>query len=227
MVVLTTVLWIVLPVHGVSLNDIIKHVTKSRKTVSTSKKHRQATKVILDPVPDPLKLSSLVVFSTEKPKETPYSSRQSDMLPNVLNYTRYSTFNAASFPIRNKRQIDDVDFDHIAQPVCERRHDWLQKTEAINSYHHKVSVLQKINVAGVLVNQYFFETWCREEESKCTGIDRKSFKSFCQTKFIWAYAMVRNDNNEEGWSHIKLRGSCNCAVIAIKPTSRVSLLGYL
>ena len=66
-----------------------------------------------------------------------------------------------------------------------------------------------------MVNQYFYETVCSRNIHKrpCLGIDTSKYESTCELKYVWAYAQVRNTFGKLGWNFIKIRGSCNCALV--------------
>nr|AMZ00106.1 neurotrophin [Platynereis dumerilii] len=122
---------------------------------------------------------------------------------------------------RSKRSLD---FVHV--PVCDSVSEWVERHEARNMWGHKVEVLQEIDIGGARVNQYFYETKCREEKSACVGIDTQQFYSVCKNKHVWAYAKIRTSAGDEGWNLIKIPGSCNCALFK-KKVRRVSLLDLL
>ena len=122
---------------------------------------------------------------------------------------------------RSKRSLD---FVHV--PVCDSVSEWVERTEARNMWGHKVEVLQEIDIGGARVNQYFYETKCREEKSACVGIDTQQFFSVCKNKHVWAYAKIRTISGDEGWNLIKIPGSCNCALFK-KKVKRISLLDLL
>ena len=119
-------------------------------------------------------------------------------------------------PSRTKRQAFD-EFMHV--PVCKSISDWVERTEAHDMWGNKVEVLQEIEIGGTRVNQYFYETYCREEKASCLGIDTSRYFSVCKNKHVWAYAKIRTKVGDEGWNLIKIRGSCNCALYSKNPTA--------
>jgi len=112
---------------------------------------------------------------------------------------------------RPKRSVGSNSNLHIKQSVCDSVSTWTEKQTAEDLWGNTVTVLN-INSGGVRMPQYFYETYCREENSEGRGIDSSLFTSKCETKHTWAYARVKNAANEEGWNFIKVRSSCNCAL---------------
>ena len=41
----------------------------------------------------------------------------------------------------------------------------------------------------------------------------------CKEGWIWTYAQIRGDDNEVGWSWIRVRGSCGCAIWPAEPSA--------
>lgn len=114
---------------------------------------------------------------------------------------------------RRRRSSDDTSSHaHIPQSVCDSRKQWVMKETAIDTNGANVTVVQRISVNGMRINQYFYETTCLQENCQCRGIDTDRYSSKCENKYIWAYAKVRDNYGTVAWNLIKLGGSCGCSI---------------
>ncbi|XP_033740467.1 uncharacterized protein LOC117327530 [Pecten maximus] len=111
--------------------------------------------------------------------------------------------------------------------ACTSMSDWVQITESLNMWGHRVTVLPYIEVGGRRIDQYIYETVCVDAGAPCLGTDRRHFQSECVTKKIFSYAFIRNDAGEEDWSLIEINGSCNCKIQRKHRTGPRSLLEHL
>ena len=145
----------------------------------------------------PVQYKSIYVqFASKMPAAPPWTP-PSDSLE--LNRTRRSTNRTTH---------------HIRTSVCDSISRWVAKTTADDMWGNTVNVVQKIDVNGARMNQYFFETHCVREHCQCRGIDTTQYNSKCESKHIFAYAKVVDSVGTEGWNLIKLRGSCSCSITA-------------
>lgn len=115
------------------------------------------------------------------------------------------------------RPIRAVQTPHIAESVCDSVSSWEEKEASEDMWGNPVRIVKNIQVGGTRMVQYFYETYCNTNSTgtnDCRGIDSNQYNSECETKHIWAYAQVRTVANETGWTHIKIRGSCNCSLFA-------------
>ncbi|XP_069137847.1 nerve growth factor-like [Argopecten irradians] len=111
--------------------------------------------------------------------------------------------------------------------ACTSMSDWVQISESVNMWGHRVTVLPYIEVGGRRIDQYIYETVCVDAGSPCLGTDRRHFQSECVTKKIFSYAFIRNEAGEEDWSLIEINGSCNCKIQRKHRTGQRSLLDHL
>ncbi|ELT92598.1 hypothetical protein CAPTEDRAFT_49073, partial [Capitella teleta] len=104
--------------------------------------------------------------------------------------------------------------------VCESESKWVLKTTAEDMHGNMYDVMQEIEVNGVIINQYFYETTCKSSMSSaaaetpraCTGIDPLRFTSMCMETFTYVYAEVVAADGVTGWTLIRNPASCNCGV---------------
>ena len=156
--------------------------------------------------------SSRVMFAAEKPIFPPANTLNSAEDLEKLEKTAKDLAGEKGEPSTgNSRAKRFADALH-KEPVCKSVSEWVERTTAEDIWGNTVVVLQKINVGGVLMDQYFYETFCEVEETTCTGIDTRQYNSVCSSQHVWAYAKVRTRDGEEGWAIIKVRGSCNCSL---------------
>ena len=114
---------------------------------------------------------------------------------------------------RQKRSVNITDSSpHIKTPVCESLGHWVEKQTAEDMFSNTVRVVQKIDIGGTRMNQYFYETYCRQENCQCRGIDTENYTSQCESKTIWVYAKIIDAFDTVGWNYIKLRAACGCSV---------------
>ena len=111
-------------------------------------------------------------------------------------------------------------------PVCRAQSQWVQYAQAYDTWGNLVEVLQEMDIDGVMVHQYIYETRCQQTESECTGIDRRRYLSLCQTQHVFAYAKIRDRSGQPGWNLIKVPGSCNCALFR-RPQPTMDLLDLI
>ncbi len=112
-----------------------------------------------------------------------------------------------------------------AEPVCRSRSQWVTKSTSTDIWGNMVYIEQSIDNGGQQVHQYFYETFCEgsddgegsKKPATCKGVDVKLYASVCRDQYSWAYAFVSNATGESGWSMVKIRTSCGCALIAKTP----------
>ena len=112
-----------------------------------------------------------------------------------------------------------------AEPVCRSRSQWVTKSTSTDIWGNMVYIEQSIDNGGQQVHQYFYETFCEgsddgegsKQPATCKGVDVKLYTSICRDQYSWAYAFVTNATGESGWSMVKIRTSCGCALIAKTP----------
>ncbi len=160
--------------------------------------------------------SSRVSLSQVKPMVPPVSlSLNEDMerLAFIAVEIDNNNNNKSEQHHRDRRSLSE----YVYTSVCDSVSEWVEKMDAKDMWGNHVQVLQEIDIGGgVRVNQYFYETRCRQEKTACIGIDTHNYFSVCENKYVWAYAKVATRRQEVGWSLIKIRGSCNCALFKRK-----------
>lgn len=108
---------------------------------------------------------------------------------------------------------------------CPATTSYVFKTEAEDIFGNIVEVHPVIHVGSLTISQYFYESYCHEEECMCRGAESTRFESSCETTHSYTYARVVK-NGEAGWTYIKVRSGCSC-VIREKSVSRSNLLEML
>lgn len=121
--------------------------------------------------------------------------------------------------------------------VCESESVWVtDKTSAIDSHGHRVTILQEIQTQTGPLKQYFYETRCRQAEQQssigrsrgvaakpmgtgvagagCLGVDKKQWVSECKAKQSFVRALTRDANNRTGWRWIRIDSSCVCVLLS-------------
>lgn len=127
--------------------------------------------------------------------------------------------------------------------VCESESGWVtDKTTAIDSHGHRVTILQEIQTQTGPLKQYFYETRCRQAEQTeqqssasrprgaaaaaakpvgtgvagagCLGVDKKQWVSECKAKQSFVRALTRDANNRTGWRWIRIDSSCVCVLLS-------------
>ena len=174
-----------------------------RLTSESQRRHdfRQAVKKEHSPI----YLSDYVVLSPTIPEMPPWYIIQSDSHEKLEKSQKYGSK-------RRTKRTSGMDADSISLPACQGVSGWVQRSEADDMWGNTVRVAQNLDIGGARVNQYFYETFCYQENYSCRGIDTTKYKSACQNKYIWAYAKTIDSAGEEGWNLVKIRGSCNCAL---------------
>lgn len=163
-----------------------------------------------------------VVISTSWPSEPPMSLRfeaSSGFSDTTLNATRIHKRSLRS--TRSLHQPVSSSSSSLV-PACESVSRWVKLTEVEDLWENRVTVLQEFdNGSGSRVSQYFFETYCNrpagastDRPPSCIGTDAVNYDSVCLEKHIYAYGKVYYaEQREERWTFVKIRASCNCAVI--------------
>ena len=145
---------------------------------------------------NPKHTSSRTTFSTEEPSSPPWDTM--DTTPRRRRHLR-----------EKKETTHPREHHHVH--VCDQVSGWVVLDYAEDSWGNNVTIVQEIDVGGVRVNQFFYETRCREERNPCTGIDTSKYRSQCRNKYSWVYANVYHGNTI-GWRFIRISSSCNCAL---------------
>ena len=177
----------------------------------------------------PISSDERAVISTSWPSEPPMSLRfeaSSGISEATLNATRMGKRSP-----RSTRSFHQPLAQAISSlvPVCESVSRWVKLTEVEDLWENRVTVVQQIdNGSGSLVDQFFYETYCSrpagasaDRPPSCIGTDTVNYDSVCLEKYVYVLGKVYYDEaREERWTYVKIRASCNCAVI--RKTSRRS-----
>lgn len=140
---------------------------------------------------------------------------QGPVVPNAYKsaYVQFSPLTPNNSPVRNRlNRIKRGNEGHLRQQVCNSTSRWMMKSTAVDIWGNRVNVLRTIDIRGVRLHQYFYETYCQRENCECRGINTRHYNSKCESRLIWAYAKVANRFGTKGWNIIKLRGSCTCSI---------------
>ena len=227
----------------------------SNRPIRTQHRHRHSRRdnphglsnnIRLDIEMNPTLLSSRVSFSSAKPETPPWLIELSpddptDELKQLQEieqarkkqHRHRNIRKGKHFPGKNshkkrERRSKRSAIDHFLHvPVCQSVSNWVERTHAEDLWGNTVQVLQEIDIGGARVNQYFYETYCREENTSCIGIDTSQYMSMCKSKHVWAYARIRTSAGDEGWNLIKIRGSCNCALYKVQDDKEFDIFGLL
>ncbi|CAG2104015.1 unnamed protein product [Medioppia subpectinata] len=127
---------------------------------------------------------------------------------------------------RSKRKASTKLLTELIQDVCPSVSDWVARSEALDPYGNKLTIVQRIPINGTVINQYFYETFCSYDvdsygydnqhsnhmSPQCRGIDKRTWSSRCKENHIWTYGKVITNSGDIGWSVIAIRGSCGCAI---------------
>ncbi|CAG2176198.1 unnamed protein product [Oppiella nova] len=127
----------------------------------------------------------------------------------------------------------------LVQDVCPSVSDWVARSEALDPYGNKLTIVQRIPINGTVINQYFYETFCSYDVDsygydnnngnhmtpQCRGIDKKVWSSRCRENYIWTYGKVITNTGDIGWSVIAIRGSCGCGIWPAHRTNEVMGVG--
>ncbi|XP_072530096.1 neurotrophin-3 [Salminus brasiliensis] len=99
--------------------------------------------------------------------------------------------------------------------VCESESRWVtDRTTAVDTHGHDVSVLTEIGMVWPGMKQYFYETSCKRSrpfKSGCQGIDDKHWNSQCKTSQTFVRALTQFDNMLR-WRWIRINTACVCAL---------------
>lgn len=127
--------------------------------------------------------------------------------------------------VRRKRQIGHS-MQGRERSVCEAENVWVtDKKTAVDQRSKTVTVLQEIQTQTGPLKQYFFETKCHKplqqgngegqgvEGAGCLGVDKKHWKSRCETKQSYVRALTSDDNMRIGWRWIRIDSSCVCVLL--------------
>lgn len=163
------------------------HGSQDRRSV------QQTSQEVTSLIDIPKQYESIYVrFATEPPTLPPWINTESD------SRVRRST--NSSIQLR------------VKQSVCDSLTTWVLKTTAEDVHGNVLELAQHIDVDGLRIQQYFYETYCLEEKCACKGIDTSLYTSECESKYIFAYAKTIDSQGDRAWTLIKLRGSCNCSI---------------
>ena len=99
----------------------------------------------------------------------------------------------------------------LRRKACQTKTRYVFKTTAEDIFGNIVQVHPVIKVAGLKIDQYFYETYCQKENCNCAGTDHTNFASSCETTYTYTFARVVK-NGEIGWTYIKVRSGCSCMV---------------
>ncbi|KAG9342839.1 hypothetical protein JZ751_015046 [Albula glossodonta] len=112
---------------------------------------------------------------------------------------------------RPKRASADHD-KRGERSVCEPANEWVtDKKTAIDMLGNMVTVLPEIQTPRGTLKQYFFETKCRQPDSRgtggsgvsgrdCVGVDKKHWVSECRAKQSYVRALTAHPLKGVGWS---------------------------
>lgn len=142
-------------------------------------------------------------------------------------------------PIRRDKRSHLMDRRRGEKSVCESESVWVtDKTSAIDSHNQRVTILQKIQTQTGPLQQYFYETRCRQPEQRtnashprapggvarpmgtgvagagCLGVDKKQWVSECKAKQSFVRALTKDANNRVGWRWIRIDSSCVCVLLS-------------
>ncbi|XP_072045641.1 LOW QUALITY PROTEIN: uncharacterized protein [Amphiura filiformis] len=160
----------------------------------------------------PVFVSDLVVFSKDRPPMAPWEMNDIDSLPEDRDSKndKWTQKDSTAY----HKEVNGKVIKH--QAVCDSRAQWVQKETAVDIFGHNITVMDTIRAnTGEHVSQWFYETACVTSGSgvsSCRGIDTQTWDSECLSSQSFVYAMVRNENGEEGWNWIRLSTACNCAL---------------
>ena len=196
----------VLPVHGRSRRHHHHHTTNPQE--NRTRQLSQIYQRLLANFNSEWTFPMRVAFSKEKPHLPPWPLDEA-MATGLsrLELAMLGKQNRTSYH-RAKRDIAGM----FGYPACQSDSEWTLKIRARDIFNQEVYVLQDIDVGGIRVNQYIYETRCRHVDSACRGIDTRRYSSSCKNNYISTYARVRNLRGEEGWHMIRIRGYCNCVL---------------
>ncbi|KAM3598732.1 uncharacterized protein V6R79_021903 [Siganus canaliculatus] len=141
--------------------------------------------------------------------------------------------------VRRDKRSHLMDRRRGEKSVCESESVWVtDKTSAIDSQGHTVTILQEIQTQTRPLKQYFYETRCREAEQRgnssrsrvpgaaqrptgtgvagagCLGVDKKQWVSECKAKQSYVRALTKDANNRIGWRWIRIDSSCVCVLLS-------------
>ncbi|XP_070779110.1 uncharacterized protein [Enoplosus armatus] len=140
-------------------------------------------------------------------------------------------------PVKRDKRSHLIDRRRGEKSVCEAENVWVtNKTTAIDSHGHNVTILQEIQTQTGPLRQYFFETRCRQAEWRtstsrskgaaakpvgtgvagagCLGVDKKQWLSECKAKQSYVRALTKDANNRTGWRWIRIDSSCVCVLLS-------------
>ncbi|MEQ2171305.1 hypothetical protein GOODEAATRI_009357 [Goodea atripinnis] len=161
---------------------------------------------------------------------------RSTTTPSWADYSRGTT-KEADRPVKRDKRSQLSDIRRGEKSVCESESRWVtNKTTAIDSYGHKVTILQEIQTQTGPLQQYFYETRCRPAEQQsessrirgagarsmgmgvagagCLGVDKKQWKSECKARQSYVRALSKDANNRTGWRWIRIDSSCVCVLLS-------------
>ena len=93
--------------------------------------------------------------------------------------------------------------------ACVTKYTYGVLTRAMDIFGEEVTVTPNIPVDEKFIDQYFHESFCDTEKSKCHGAGPGVAKSSCETTYRYAYARAVKGGHV-GWWMIRLRSGCSC-----------------
>lgn len=148
----------------------------------------------------------------------------------------------AARPVKRDKRSDTIGRRRGEKSVCEAESVWVtDKKMAIDSHGQNVTILQQIQTQTGPLQQYFYETRCREAElfsntgrltggggagaaprpvgtgvagAGCLGVDKKQWVSECKAKQSYVRALTKDANNRTGWRWIRIDSSCVCVLLS-------------
>ena len=184
-----------------------------RATALTNDKHKSATTPI-DAFGKLQKRASFrSCFNSQMPEGAPWQLTTDQQLSESNNVTVSSQRRRHRRNTRHRRRHPSDVLVHI----CSQESNWVVLEHAQDMRGRTVEIVQSIEVDNIPINQYFYETKCAIENIPCDAIDRSKYQSSCKNKYSLVYALVVQESGKQGWTFIRVRSSCNCAV-AMKTT---------
>ena len=189
--------------------------------------------ITLNPALNPAFVSPRVAFASHRPLIDPWQTADTESDADLYRQAvaaeergrvreELQESGSVFLPERQRRSTNQPS----ATLVCPTRSHWVQRQTATNSWGQTVQVLQRIDVDGVMVDQFFYETKCESPSSACTGIDTNEYYSLCKTQHILAYAKVIHVDGVRGWQPVTIPSACNCALFR-KVSESVAFLELL
>lgn len=128
--------------------------------------------------------------------------------------------------LRSKRSQYSSD----VSSVCTTVSSWVAPSgedTSLDQFEQPVTILPHIVVGERRIPQYIYETSCLEDNIPCKGIDKRHYRSECQTQKVFVYAYLRNSRGEETWGYVQINGYCNCKLHRKQRDGPRNILDYL